>query len=148
MRRSNIDSPAPRRPGLRTLWGRAKSTHEEYSALAVGTVRCESGCRHRFEGSSRLCALCGRPSRVTECALPRSPFALPSRVSRLPARDRARPDPVRARPGPSRRRARSAVRACRYRGSTATQVVRSTNTRTKSPLRRLLRSDKSRWKID
>ena len=30
MRRSNIDSPAPRRPGLRTLWGRAKSTHEEY----------------------------------------------------------------------------------------------------------------------
>ena len=25
MRRSNIDSPAPRRPGLRTLWGRAKS---------------------------------------------------------------------------------------------------------------------------
>ena len=40
------------------------------------------------------------------------------------------------------------LRACRYRGSTATQVVRSTNTRTKSPLRRLLRSDKSRWKID
>ena len=60
--------------------GTREEYHEEYSALAVGTVRCESGCRHRFEGSSRLCALCGRPSRVTECALPRSPFALPSRV--------------------------------------------------------------------